>query len=62
MYGSKGGEWGSGHPTYTDKHTHMRTRVLADYRDVGLPRNTGIPQKLEVLCSSHPLKNALRQR
>ena len=29
IYGSRGGEWGSGHPTYTDKHTHMRARVLA---------------------------------
>ena len=42
IYGSRGGEWGSGHPTYTDKHTHARARVLADPRDVGLLRNTGI--------------------
>ena len=42
IYGSRGGEWGSGHPTYTDKHTHMHARVLADHRDVGLLRNTGI--------------------
>ena len=42
IYGSRGGEWGSGHPTYTDKHTHMRARVLADHRGVGLLRNTGI--------------------
>ena len=132
IYGSRGGEWGSGHPTYTEKHTHMRARILADHRDVGLLRNTGIdplprpppqqfkklsnqhssvrqrntwsppleatiwmcvcnyfnltvckwmlaffkisvlcrrkfvekcaPQRLEVLCSSRPLKNALRQR
>ena len=79
---------------HIDKHTHMRARVLADHRDVGLLRNTGIdpcilpsaseeatvwirvcnyfnltvckwmlaPQRLEVLCSSRPLKNALRQR
>ena len=136
IYESRGGELGSGHPTYTDKHTHMRARVLADHRDVGLLRNTGIdplltpptpqfkklsnqhssarqrntwspplkatiwicvcnyfnltvckwmlvffflisaaccaednllrnvltPQRLEVLCLSRPLKNALRQR
>ena len=42
IYGSRGGEWGSGHPTYTDKHTHMRARALADHRDVGLLRNTSI--------------------
>ena len=42
IYGSRGGEWGSGHPTYTDKHTRTRARVLADHRDVGLLRNTGI--------------------
>ena len=42
IYGSRGGEWGSGHPTYTDKHIHMRARVLADHKDVGLLRNTGI--------------------
>ena len=27
---------------HTDKHTHMRACVLADHRDVGLLRNTGI--------------------
>ena len=42
IYGSRGGEWGSGHPTYTDKHIHTGARVLADHRDVGLLRNTGI--------------------
>ena len=42
IYGSRGGEWGSGHSTYTDKHTHIRARVLADHRDVGLLRKTGI--------------------
>ena len=28
--------------TQTNTHTHMRARVLADHRDVGLLRNTGI--------------------
>ena len=37
-------EEGNGVPDtlHTDKHTHMRVRVLADHRDVGLLRNTGI--------------------
>ena len=37
-------EEGNGVPDtlHTDKHTHMRARVLADHRDVGLLRNTGI--------------------
>ena len=42
IYGSRGGEWGSGHPTYTDKLTHTRARVLADHRGVDLLRNEGI--------------------
>ena len=42
IYWSRGEEWVSGHPTYTDKHIHMRARVLADHKDVGLLRNTGI--------------------
>ena len=31
---------------HTDKHTHMRARVLADHRDVGLLRITGITPSL----------------
>ena len=61
IYGSRGGERGSGHPTYTDKHTHTHTRarVLADHRDVGLLWNTGIdplpppPRQLKKLSSQH---------
>ena len=64
IYGSRGGEWGSGHPTYTDKHIHMRARVLADHRDVGLLRNTGIgplppPWQFKKLSNQH---YSVRQR
>ena len=67
IYESRGGELGSGHPTYTDKHTHMRARVLADHRDVGLLRNTGIdplpthppPQQFKKLSNQH---SSVRQR
>ena len=41
IYGSRGGDWGSGHP-HIQTNTHARVRVLADHRDVGLLRNTGI--------------------
>ena len=61
-------EEGNGVPDtlHTDKHTHMRVRVLADHRDVGLLRNTGIdplPPPLPDNSKSCPtLHSSVRQR
>ena len=71
IYGSRGGEWGSWHPTYTDKPTHTRARVLADHRDVCLLMNTGLdpppspptppppPRQFKKLYNQH---SSVRQR
>ena len=45
-------------------HTHMRARVLADHRDVGLLRNTGIdplppPRQFKKMSNQH---SSVRQR
>ena len=51
---------------HTDKHTHMRARVLADHRDVGLLRNTGItpspPPPPDNSKSCRTLHSSVRQR
>ena len=64
-------EEGNGVPDtlHTQTNTHMRARVLADHRDVGLLRNTGIvplsppppppPQQFKKLSNQH---SSVRQR